>query len=173
MALICLAESSRTGGRQRASRSRSVCLSIAPIRARPRVVSCTSDSRRVFFIAYLLQFALDHRVIKDDRVHKATPQQSFAAPLAHVPSIVARSFFSKPNRKNHRSPRLLPRMIRAPPRFPRPGIGTRFLYTQPPRSASISPAAISATASHSVESGRDALRLHRANVRVLKTLRTH
>jgi uncharacterized protein len=36
--------------------------------------------------------------------------------------------------------------------------GTRFLYTLPPRSASISPTVISATASRSVESGRGALR---------------
>src|ERR1022692_583037 len=70
MARICLAESSRTAGRQRASRSRSVCLSIAPIRATPRAVSCTSDSRRALFIAYLLQFPLGHRVIKDGHVQR-------------------------------------------------------------------------------------------------------
>src|ERR1017187_8846887 len=70
MALICLAESSRTGAKQRASRSRSVCLSIAPIRARPRAVSCTSDRRRVFFIANLLQFPLDHRVGKGGRIQR-------------------------------------------------------------------------------------------------------
>src|SRR5438552_4288670 len=37
-------------------------------------------------------------------------------------------------------------IVLAPPRFPRPGTGTRFLYTRPPRSASIRPCVISSTA---------------------------
>src|SRR5436305_5053479 len=69
-------------------------------------------------------------------------------------SIAARSFFSKPKRKNQRSPRLLPMIVLAPPRLPRPATGTRFLYTCPPKSASTKPEAISSTAAHSTSSAR-------------------
>ena len=47
--------------------------------------------------------------------------------------MLARSFFSKPNTKNHKSPLLVATKVLAPPRLPRPAKPTRFLtYPVPP-----------------------------------------
>jgi hypothetical protein len=91
--------------------------------------------------------------------------QTFQLLVADVGALA----FSNPNTKNQRLPLLVATSVLAPPRLPRPASPTRFFTTPPPRSASISPSAISSTALHKAASVSSVLRIHRSKWRVLKT----
>ena len=71
----------------------------------------------------------------------------------------ARSFFSNPNRKNKRLPLLVAIKVRALRLLPRPGNAMRFLTTEPPISAAMSPGTISTTALQSIKSVSSVLRI--------------
>jgi hypothetical protein len=80
--------------------------------------------------------------------------------------------FGKPYMKNALVSERQAMIVRCPPLLPPPSRAIRFFTTPPPRSASINPCSISATASAKVLSGTSSLRAQRLKLFALKILVT-
>jgi hypothetical protein len=80
--------------------------------------------------------------------------------------------FGKPYMKNALVSERQAMIVRCPPLFPPPSHALHFFTTPPPRSPSINPCSISATASTNARSGTPSLRAQRLKLFALKILVT-